>query len=84
MSEMKTMNELHQVLTDMLSGIAANGGSATSEGTSLAAHLQQLETLRVDLAGEMPNMLAHYLEKRSYTKALDFLEGRDEAEAPNC
>ena len=29
-------------------------------------------------------MLRHYLEKRSYTKALDFLEGRDEAAAPNC
>ena len=84
MSELKTMDELHKVLTDMLSGIAANGGSATSEGTPLTAHIQKLDSLRVDLAGEMPNMLAHYLEKRSYTKALDFLEGRDEAEAPNC
>jgi len=29
-------------------------------------------------------MLRHYLEKRSYAKALDFLEGRDETAAPNC
>ena len=27
-------------------------------------------------------MLRHYIERRSYTKALDFLEGRDESGAP--
>ena len=32
----------------------------------------------------MPKMLRHYLVRRSYAKALDFLEGRDEAEEPGC
>lgn len=54
------------------------------EGESIAAHLQQLDELGQELGKEAPPMLRHYLEKRSYTKALDFLEGRDEAAAPNC
>lgn len=54
------------------------------EGESIAAHLQQLDELGQELGSEAPPMLRHYLEKRSYTKALDFLEGRDEAAAPNC
>jgi hypothetical protein len=33
---------------------------------------------------QAPPMLRHYIERRSYTKALDFLEGRDESGAPNC
>ena len=36
------------------------------------------------LGADTPPMLRHYLEKRSYAKALDFLEGRDGAAAPNC
>jgi hypothetical protein len=29
-------------------------------------------------------MLRHYLEKRRYAKALDFLEGRDETSEAAC
>ena len=54
------------------------------EGESIAAHLRQLDELGQELGSEAPPMLRHYLEKRSYTKALDFLEGRNEAAAPNC
>ena len=37
------------------------------------------------LGDDTPPMLRHYIEKRSYAKAIDFLEGRDEASAtPNC
>tara|TARA_B100000676_G_C17205572_1_gene401695 strand:+ start:217 stop:474 length:258 start_codon:yes stop_codon:yes gene_type:complete len=37
-----------------------------------------------DVFEEAPPMLRHYIERRSYTKALDFLEGQDESGAPNC
>ena len=35
--------------------------------------LQQIERLRREIAPTAPTMLNHYLERRSYTKALDFL-----------
>ncbi len=54
------------------------------EAESIADHLRQLDELGQELGNEIPRMLRHYLGKRSYAKALDFLEGRDEAAAPSC
>ena len=72
------LDQLHTELQALMAAID-NG-----EGESIAAHLRRLEELGQELGKEAPPMLRHYLEKRSYTKALDFLEGRDEAAAPNC
>lgn len=72
------LDQLHTELQALMAAID-NG-----EGESIAAHLRQLDEFGQELGSEAPPMLRHYLEKRSYTKALDFLEGRDEAAAPNC
>ncbi len=72
------LDQLHTELQALMAAID------NREGELIAAHLRQLEELGQELGSEAPPMLRHYLEKRSYTKALDFLEGRDEAAAPNC
>ncbi|MDE2807330.1 MAG: hypothetical protein OXM01_07915 [Gemmatimonadota bacterium] len=72
------LDQLHTELQALI--VAIDNG----EGESIATHLRQLDELGQELGSEAPPMLRHYLEKRSYTKALDFLEGRDEAAAPNC
>ena len=72
------LEQVHITLQALMTAID-NG-----EGESIATHLRQLDELGQKLGKEAPPMLRHYLDKRSYTKALDFLEGRDEAAAPNC
>ena len=72
------LEQVHTTLQALMAAID-NG-----EGESIVTHLRQLDELGQELGKETPPMLRHYLEKRSYTKALDFLEGRDEAAAPNC
>ena len=72
------LDQLHTELQALMAAID------NREGESIAVHLRQLDELGQELSSEAPPMLRHYLEKRSYTKALDFLEGRDEAAAPNC
>ena len=72
------LEQVHTTLQALMAAID-NG-----EGESIVTHLRQLDELGQELGKETPPMLRHYLEKRSYTKALDFLEGRDEAAAPKC
>lgn len=74
--------QLHEALTRLLEAIAA-GGSA-SAGPSLTDCIARLDQLRDELDEDAPAMLRHYLEKRSYEKALAFLEGRDETQKPGC
>ena len=70
--------ELHATLKAMMEAID------TGQTGSIATHVQQIDELGQALGDETPPMLRHYLERRSYAKALDFLEGRDEQAAPNC
>ena len=71
------MDDLHKTLTELMSSIQAGDDR-------LRSLIGQVDEFRTTLPAEAPPMLRHYLEKRSYQKALDFLEGRDEAAAPNC
>ncbi|HCL28776.1 MAG TPA: hypothetical protein DIC52_10105 [Candidatus Latescibacteria bacterium] len=72
-------DELHGTLTALMVAIEAG------DGDDLRSLLGTLDRQRDALTEEDPAMLRHYLEKRSYAKAIDFLEGRDEASAtPNC
>ena len=73
-----SLDQLHATLQALMTAID------NREGESIAEHLRQLDDLGQGLGNEAPPMLRHYLEKRSYAKALNFLEGRDEAAAPNC
>jgi len=59
--------------------------SATRDGTQIAAALNRILELERQLGEDAPPMLRHYLERRSYQKALDFLNsGRPETETPQC
>ncbi len=71
------LEQVHTTLRALMAAID-NG-----EGESIATHLRRLDALGQELGREAPAMLRHYLAKRSYGKALDLLEGRDEAAAPN-
>ena len=46
--------------------------------------MARIDSLGRELGAEAPPMLRHFLEKRSYAKALEFLEGADLQETPNC
>lgn len=73
---------LHQALTTLVQTIEA--GTGQTDGQKIPDQLRRIDQLGQQLDPTPPAMLVHYLEKRSYTKALDLLEGRDEAKAPNC
>ena len=73
-----TLEQVHTELQALMAAID-NG-----EGESIATHLRRLDELGQELGKDAPPMLRHYLDKRSYAKALNLLEGRDEAAAPNC
>lgn len=73
-----TLEQVHTTLQALMAAID-NG-----EGESIATHLRRLDELGQELGKDAPPMLRHYLDKRSYAKALNLLEGRDEAAAPNC
>jgi hypothetical protein len=80
---MSLLDQLHTDLQGLLAAIAA-GPAAGQDGPTLVERLAQVDDLAQKLEGQAPPMLMHYLEKRSYTKAVDFLEGRDETAKPNC
>lgn len=58
--------------------------SASGQG-NVAEALKRVTDLQGQLGDDAHPMLRHYLERRSYQKALDFLNsGRPETEAPQC
>ncbi len=69
--EWKTMTtqqttELHDTLEDMMNRITS--------GDDITEQLLQIHQLSTEIEETAPKMLMHYLEKKSYTKALDFLK----------
>lgn len=64
--ETKLLSELRQTLETMFLRIET--------GEDIGAQLEQIDTLQRALGTSTPKMLGHYLERKSYTKALAFLE----------
>ncbi len=62
----KLLTELRQALETMLSRIET--------GEDILEQLQQIDALHQELTPSDPKMLQHYLERKSYTKALALLE----------
>lgn len=60
------VSELQNTLEKMLSRI--------STGDDIAEQLLKINQLSADIESTAPTMLTHYLQKKSYTKALDFLK----------
>jgi hypothetical protein len=73
----ESAEQLRKALKEMLSAI--EGG-----GDNIAALVRNVDQRGQAVLEQAPPMLRHYIKRRSYTKALDFLEGRDESGAPNC
>ena len=71
--------ELETSLKKMLELIQTKAASP-----ELLAQIERLDQLAENLGPETPPMLRHYMEKRGYPKALEFLAGLDERKKPNC
>lgn len=78
MSDEKEWDQaLHAELKAMMQSI--------KEGRAdIASRVRRLDELTQSMPSQTPPMLRHYIERRSYEKALDFLEGRDESVSANC
>ncbi|MFT5090873.1 MAG: hypothetical protein ACI906_002006 [Candidatus Latescibacterota bacterium] len=78
MSEEKEwQQEVHAALQAMMQAIAEGSGD-------IATRVREIDGLTQRMPNETPPMLRHYVERRSYAKALDFIEGRDESVSANC
>ncbi len=60
------ISDLQQTLETMFNNITA--------GEDIAEQLLQIEQLSTDIESTAPTMLKHYLQRKSYTKALDLLK----------
>lgn len=72
-------SELEEALKKMLALIGEKAA-----GPELMAQIRRLDQLAGELGPGTPPMLRHYMEKRGYPKALEFLAGLDERQKPNC
>ena len=69
--------QLREALVDFMRAAAEKG--------DVGAALKRVTELQAQLGADAPPMLRHYLERRSYQKALDFLNsGRPETDTPQC
>jgi hypothetical protein len=77
------MGAVEQELRDVLTRFMQ--AAAEKDRESVATALARVTELQKRLGPDAPEMLRHYLERRSYQKALDFLNsGRPETETPSC
>lgn len=58
--------ELQNTLETMLTRIAT--------GDDITEQLFKIQEISIAIESTVPTMLKHYLQKKSYTKALDFLK----------
>ena len=78
-----SMTSLELELREALQRFMATTSKRQPE--QIAEALNQILHLEQQLSPEAPPMLRHYLERRSYQKALDFLNsGQAETETPQC
>ncbi len=73
----KEYQKLHDAIESMFTSIAENKND-------VAEHVLEVDRLSREVISEVPPMLRHYLERRSYQKALDFINGEDESEKAKC
>jgi hypothetical protein len=64
--QVERLSELKQALETMMQRI--------DTGEDIMEQLKRIDVLYQDLTPTAPKMLLHYLERKSYTKALDFLK----------
>ncbi|MGD1020314.1 MAG: hypothetical protein ABSA12_13465 [Verrucomicrobiia bacterium] len=77
------MTTVEQELHDALSRFMR--AAAEKDQEAVAAALARVTELQQRLGPDVSPMLRHYLERRSYQKALDHLNSRQpETETPQC
>ena len=77
------MNVIEQQLRQALQEFMAAG--ASRDRVKIAAALRRITELHGQLGDDAAPMLRHYLERRSYQKALEFLSiGHPESDKPQC
>ncbi len=77
------MASVEQELRDALTRFMR--AAAKKDRESVAAALARVTQLQQRLGPDAAPMLRHYLERRSYQKALDYLNsGQPETETPSC
>jgi len=77
------MMSVEQELREALAQFIGTAGRRQPE--QIAEALNKVLRLEQQLGADAPPMLRHYLERRSYQKALDFLNaGRPETGTPRC
>ena len=75
------MTTIEQQLREALVDFMRAAGQKGEVGVAL----KRVTDLQAQLGADAPPMLRHYLERRSYQKALDFLNtGRSETDTPQC
>jgi len=70
--------QIKDSLNSLLAGIKAGDGPAITE------HMTQIETLLAQGRGRLHPQLVHFLENRSYAKAVMFLGGDQDIPAGVC
>jgi hypothetical protein len=72
-----TEHQLRTALSDFM--------RAASKRGDVSGALKRISELQAQLGNDAHPMLRHYLERRSYQKALDLLDsGHPETETPQC
>jgi hypothetical protein len=80
---MLAMISFEQKLREALAGFMR--AVSDKDSAAVAKALAEITDLQQKLNPNADPMLRHYLERRSYQKALDFLNsGRPETETPQC
>jgi hypothetical protein len=80
---MLVMTRVEQKLREALAGFMRAASDKDSAAISKA--LTEVTEWQQKLGSDAAPMLRHYLKRRSYQKALDFLNsGRPETETPQC
>jgi hypothetical protein len=77
-AQTQTVDELHGYLAQLVAP------AADPVARDVAHLVRRVDALRAALGRDAPPMLRHYLDRRSYAKALDLLEGRDGTTKPAC
>jgi hypothetical protein len=71
-------DQIKEALISLLDGINR------ADGDAVAAQMARLDGYLVQARGSLHPQLAHFLERRSYPKALMFLGGESDIPAGSC
>lgn len=79
MKSVPQLQTIHDILRELMRAIESRDAQRIAEA------LNCLTAAQARIGADAPPMLRHYLERRSYQKALEYLEtGQAQARTPRC